>query len=50
VVFDEAGTGDELVREVTGVLAGLGARRFGRQSVSRRAGRAVAVATGGESR
>ncbi len=50
VVLDEAETTDDLVREVTEVLTGLCARLYGRRSASRRAARAVAVATGGEVR
>lgn len=46
VVLDEAETTDDLVRGVTGVLAGLCARLYGRRAASRRAARAVAVAAG----
>ena len=46
VVLDEAETTDDLVRDVTEVLTSLCARLYGRRSASRRAARAVAVATG----
>ncbi len=42
VVLDETETTDDLVRDVTEVLTSL----YGRRSASRRAARAVAVATG----
>jgi putative resolvase len=46
VVLDETETTDDLVRDVTEVLTSLCARRYGRRLASRRAARAVAVATG----
>ncbi len=46
VVLDDAETADELVRDVTEVLTSLCARLYGRRSASRRAAKAVAVATG----
>ena len=46
VVLDETETTDDLVRDVTEVLTSLCARLYGRRSASRRAARAVAVATG----
>ena len=46
VVLDEAETTDDLVRDVTEVLTSLCARLYGRRSASRRAAKAVAVATG----
>jgi putative resolvase len=46
VVLDEAETSDDLVRDVTEVLTSLCARLYGRRSASRRAAKAVAVATG----
>lgn len=46
VVLDETETSDDLVREVTEVLTSLCARLYGRRSASRRAAKAVAVATG----
>jgi putative resolvase len=46
VVLDETETTDDLVRDVTGVLTRLCARRYGRRLASRRAARAGAVATG----
>jgi putative resolvase len=45
VVLDESETTDDLVRDVTVVLTSLCVRLFGRGSVSRRAAKAVAVAT-----
>jgi putative resolvase len=45
VVLDATGTGDGVVRDVTEVLTSLCARRYGRRSASRRAAKAVAVAT-----
>ena len=48
VVLDDAETSDDLVRDVTEVLTSLCARLYGRRSASRRAAKAVAVATGGE--
>jgi putative resolvase len=48
VVLDASETSDDLVRDVTEVLTGLCARLYGRGSASRRAAKAVAVATGGE--
>lgn len=48
VVLDEAETSDDLVRDVTEVLTSLCARLYGRRSASRRAAKAVAVATGEE--
>jgi putative resolvase len=45
VVLDEAETSDDLVRDVTEVLTSLCARLYGRRSASRRAAKAVAVAT-----
>jgi putative resolvase len=46
VVLQEAETGDDLVRDVTEVLTSLCARLYGHRSASRRAAKAVAVATG----
>ncbi len=46
VVLDDAETSDDLVRDVTEVLTSLCARLYGRRSASRRAAKAVAVATG----
>jgi putative resolvase len=46
VVLDESETTDDLVRDVTEVLTSLCARLYGRRSASRRAAKAVAVATG----
>ena len=46
VVLDETETTDDLVRDVTEVLTSVCARRYGRRAASRRAARAVAVATG----
>ena len=48
VVLDAAETSDDVVGEVTEVLALLCVRLYGRRSVSRCAARAVAVACGGE--
>jgi putative resolvase len=48
VVLDETETTDDLVRDVTEVLTSLCARLYGRGSASRRAAKAVEVATGGE--
>ena len=48
VVLDDAETADDLVRDVTEVLTSLCARRYGRRSASRRAAKAVAVATGSD--
>lgn len=48
VVLDEAETSDDLVRDVTEVLTWLCARLYGRRSASRRAAKAVAVATGNQ--
>ncbi len=48
VVLDDAETSDDLVRDVTEVLTSLCARLYGRRSASRRAAKAVAVATGSE--
>jgi putative resolvase len=48
VVLDETETTDDLVRDVTEVLTSLCARLYGRRSASRRAAKAVEVATGGE--
>jgi putative resolvase len=50
VVLDEAETADELVGDVTEVLTWLCARWSGRGSASRRAAKAVAVATGEQPR
>ena len=50
VVLDDAETADDLVRDVTEVLTSLCARLYGRRSASRRAAKAVAVATGDEPR
>lgn len=47
VVLDASETADDLVRDVTEVLTSLCARLYGRRSASRRAAKAVAVATGG---
>lgn len=46
VVLDETETTDDLVRDVTEVLTSVCARLYGRRSASRRAAKAVAVATG----
>ena len=48
VVLDAAETSDDLVRDVTEVLTLLCARRYGRRSASRRAAKAVEVATASE--
>jgi putative resolvase len=48
VVLDATETSDDVVRDVTEVLTGLCARLHGRRSASRRAAKAVEVATGGE--
>jgi putative resolvase len=48
VVLDETETTDDLVRDVTEVLTSLCARLYGRRSASRRAGKAVEVATSAE--
>jgi putative resolvase len=48
VVLDATETSDDLVRDVTEVLTSLCARLYGRRSASRRAAKAVAVATGSE--
>jgi putative resolvase len=48
VVLDNAETTDDLVGEVTEVLTWLCARLYGCGSASRRAAKAVAVATGDE--
>jgi putative resolvase len=48
VVLDEAETTSDLVRDVTEVLTSLCARLYGQRSASRRAAKAVAVATGPE--
>ncbi len=48
VVLDETETTDDLAGDVTEVLTSLCARRHGRRPASRRAPRAVAVATGDE--
>ena len=45
VVLDGSETADDLVRDVTEVLTSLCARLYGRRSPSRRAAKAVAVAT-----
>lgn len=50
VVLDDAETADDLVGDVTEVLTWLCARWSGRRSASRRAARAVAVASGDEPR
>ena len=49
VVLEESETVGDLVRDVTEVLTGLCARLYGRRSASRRAVKAVAVATGEQS-
>jgi putative resolvase len=46
VVLDESETTSDLVRDVTEVLTSLCARLYGQRSASRRAAKAVAVATG----
>jgi putative resolvase len=48
IVLNEAETSDDLVRDVTEVLTSLCARLYGRRSASRRAAKAVAVATSGD--
>lgn len=48
VVLDATETSDDLVRDVTEVLTSLCARLYGRRSASRRAAKAVAVATDSE--
>jgi putative resolvase len=48
VVLDDTETTDDLVRDVTEVLRSLCARLYGRRSASRRAAKAVAVATSAE--
>jgi putative resolvase len=48
VMLDDAETTGDLVRDVTEVLTSLCARRYGRRSASRRAAKAVPVATGSE--
>jgi putative resolvase len=48
VVLDATETSDDLVRDVTEVLTSLCAGLYGRRSASRRAAKAVEVATGGE--
>lgn len=48
VVLDEAETNDDVVRDVTEVLTSLCTRLHGRRSASRRAAKAVAVATSAE--
>ncbi|MGH3714210.1 MAG: IS607 family transposase [Micromonosporaceae bacterium] len=48
VVLNDAETSDDLVRDVTEVLTSLCARLYGKRSASRRAARAVAVATSGQ--
>jgi putative resolvase len=45
VVLDATETRDDVVRDVTEVLTSLCARLYGRRSASRRAAKAVAVAT-----
>jgi putative resolvase len=50
VVLDNAETGDDVVGDVTEVLTSLCARLYGRRSASRRAAKAVLVATGDEPR
>jgi predicted site-specific integrase-resolvase len=45
VVVDPAEVDDDLVRDVTEMLAGLCARLYGRRVAASRAGRAVAAAT-----
>ena len=50
VVLDNADTADDVVADVTEVLPSLCARRYGRASASRRAAKAVLVATGDEPR
>jgi putative resolvase len=48
VVLDDAECADEVVGDVSEVLTWLCARLYGRGSASRRAAKAVAVATGAE--
>lgn len=48
VVLDATETSDDVVRDVTEVLTSLCARLYDRRSASRRAAKAVAVATGSE--
>jgi putative resolvase len=48
VVLDATETSDDVVRDVTEVLTSLCARLYGRRSASRRAAKAVAVATDSE--
>jgi putative resolvase len=48
VVLDATETSDDLVHDVTEVLTSLCARLYGRRSASRRAAKAVAVATDSE--
>ena len=48
VVLDATETSDDVVRDVTEVLPSLCARLYGRRSASRRAAKAVAVATDSE--
>jgi putative resolvase len=48
VVLEESETTSDLVRDVTEVLTSLCARLYGQRSASRRAAKAVAVATGGK--
>jgi putative resolvase len=50
VVLDDGETADDVVRDVTEVLTWLCARLYGRRSASRRAAKAVAVATGDQPR
>lgn len=46
IALDESETTRDLVRDVTEVLTSLCARLYGQRSTSRRAAKAVAVATG----
>jgi putative resolvase len=48
VMLDATETSDDVVRDVTEVLTSLCARLYGRRSASRRAAKAVAVATDSE--
>jgi putative resolvase len=48
VVVDPAEVDDDLVRDVTEMLASLCARLYGRRVVASRASRAVAAATAGD--
>ncbi len=48
VVLEDSETTSDLVRDVTEVLTSLCARLYGQRSASRRAAKAVAVATGDE--